>query len=904
MPSTRKQKSRLPLKRRAPRADPRRNLTALRQELAQVREQQRAAAHVLRAMSLSPSDLQAILKAVAENAARLCDADVGQILRVDGDFLRVAASYGPIPSRLVGEAMRISRGSVAGRAVVDRETIYVADLSAELDTDFPDAKSHSQLWGHRTTLATPLLRKGVPIGAIFIRRTEVRPFTDRQIELLQTFADQAVIAIENVRLFKELEGRTTELARSVEELKALGEVSRAVNSSLELETVLARILAHACTLADADGGAIYVAEAEVGHFRIAATHGMEEDLVRAIRGLPVSMGDTVVGQCAARRDAAQITDLAAQPDYPLHAAMMKAGIRALLGVPLLREGEVIGALIVRRKRAGRFADETVELVKSFAAQSSLAVHNAKLFHELEEKSREVEVASRHKSEFLANMSHELRTPLNAIIGITEMLREDAEDEGQKELVEPLGRIHRAGNHLLHLINEILDLSKIEAGKLELHFEDVGLAATIRDAATTAEPLAAKNGNQLIVDCPEDIGSIRSEVTRLRQIVLNLLSNACKFTEHGEVRLELRRAPSWVTITVADTGIGMTPEQVGKLFQEFSQADSSTTRRYGGTGLGLAISRKLARLMNGDITVESTPGKGSTFTVRLPADPAREAEAAQPSEPDVPAAAALARPVTGDATKVLVVDDEETVRDLMRRFLAREGFDVVTARGGAEGLELARKLRPAMITLDVLMPALDGWSVLQALKADPELAPIPVVMLTVVDEKNRGYALGAADYLTKPIQRDRLRALLARYCGSGPGKHVLIVDDDPEARRWLARALTAEGWQVSEAENGRAALARVHERRPDLILLDLLMPEMDGFEFLARLQADPAGPRIPVVVVTAADLTADDHRRLNGAVEKILLKQACSRDELLGTLRELVGRLVAVRPVEPQGAGDD
>jgi adenylate cyclase len=267
-------------------------------------------------------------------------------------------------------------------------------------------------------------------------------------------------------------------------------------------------------------------------------------------------------------------------------------------------------------------------------------------------------------------------------------------------------------------------------------------------------------------------------------------------------------------------------------------------------------------------------------------------------------AAPSKPATGETATVLVVDDEETVRELMRRFLAREGFDVVTAKDGEEGLALARQLRPALITLDVLMPGMDGWSVLQALKADPALAPIPVVMLSILDEQNRGYALGAADYLTKPIQRERLRSLLARHCGRAAGKHVLIVDDDPEARRWLVRALTAEGWQTSEAGDGRAALERVREHRPDLILLDLLMPEMDGFEFLTRLQADPAAARVPVVVVTAADLTEDDHRRLNGAVEKVLLKQAHSRDEFLKTLRELVGRAVPARLDEPLGVADD
>ena len=298
---------------------------------------------------------------------------------------------------------------------------------------------------------------------------------------------------------------------------------------------------------------------------------------------------------------------------------------------------------------------------------------------------------------------------------------------------------------------------------------------------------------------------------------------------------------------------------------------------------------------------SASGVGTTFTVRLPAAAVPAGEPGQARS----TVAAPSRPGTGHAATVLVIDDEETVRDLMRRFLAREGFDVVTAKDGEEGLGLARQLHPALITLDVLMPgSLDGWSVLQALKADPELASIPVVMLTIVDEQNRGYTLGAADYLTKPIQRDRLRSLLAQYCHDATRRQVLIVDDDPEARRWLARALTAEGWQTSEAEHGRAALARVRERRPDLILLDLLMPEMDGFEFLARLQAEPKAPRVPVIVVTAADLSDDDHRRLNGAVEKVLLKQACSRDELLQALRDLVGRMVPGRLALPQEIGDD
>jgi CheY-like chemotaxis protein/anti-sigma regulatory factor (Ser/Thr protein kinase) len=376
-------------------------------------------------------------------------------------------------------------------------------------------------------------------------------------------------------------------------------------------------------------------------------------------------------------------------------------------------------------------------------------------------------------------------------------------------------------------------------------------------------------------------------------MLNLLSNACKFTDQGEVSLtvsaEGKREREALVFTVKDTGIGMSPDQLAKLFQDFSQADASTTRKYGGTGLGLAISRRLCRLMGGDVTVESEEGVGSTFTARLPRHSAVALEA--PCAPVHPCAATLPEAVRSKAGKILVIDDEQTVRDLMRRFLAREGFDVVTASNGREGLELARTLRPAMITLDVLMPEFDGWSVLQALKADPELARIPVLMLTIMDEKQKAYALGAADYMTQRFNRDRLRALLGKYgtTHGGGGKCILIVDDDPENRRWLSRTFEAEGWQVTEAENGRVGLDRLAEAAPDLIVLDLMMPEMDGFEFLSELRQSESLRDVPVIVITAADLTDADRRRLNGGVERILQRSDFQHDDLLEEVRDLVHR---------------
>jgi CheY-like chemotaxis protein/anti-sigma regulatory factor (Ser/Thr protein kinase) len=415
--------------------------------------------------------------------------------------------------------------------------------------------------------------------------------------------------------------------------------------------------------------------------------------------------------------------------------------------------------------------------------------------------------------------------------------------------------------------------------MDLHLESFAMAPLIEDVIKTIQPLAAKNGNRVTADCPADVGKIHADQTRVRQALLNLISNANKFTERGKVTIGVRRKAEvgreWITVAVADTGIGMTPEQVGRLFQEFMQADASTTRKYGGTGLGLAISRRFCQMMGGDITVESEVGRGSTFTIRLPA----EVLAAQPVPVARSASASLAPAPSGATPIVLVVDDDPTVRVVTERFLTREGFSVVTADGGKEGLRLTRELHPAAITLDVIMPDLDGWTVLAAIKGDPTLADIPVILMTIMDEKNRGYSLGAADYMVKPVDRERLSAVLRGIVKPG-GRRVLVVDDDDIMRRGILQALEKEGWKVSEADNGRVGLERLAGAVPDAILLDLMMPEMDGFEFLEALRKRAEWRHIPVVVVTAKDLTEEDHRRLNGWVEHVLQKDAPTRDDML------------------------
>ncbi|RJE86297.1 response regulator [Paenibacillus sp. 1011MAR3C5] len=507
--------------------------------------------------------------------------------------------------------------------------------------------------------------------------------------------------------------------------------------------------------------------------------------------------------------------------------------------------------------------------------------------QLEQAHDEAIKASMIKSQFLANMSHELRTPLNAIIGYSEMLAEEAEELGEQVFVEDLGKIRNAGKHLLSLINDILDISKIEAGKMEIHMETFTISGLIQDVITTVKPLIDKKGNRLETRLEQ--GEMTTDITKLRQILINLLSNASKFTQDGTISLEVYREPRnhrpGYCFRVKDTGIGMTPEQVGKLFQPFTQADSSTTRKYGGTGLGLAISQSFCDLIGGSIQVESESGLGSVFTCWLPTSVEEEKREIEERADN--------HDYREDHSgiSILLIDDEPFNHQLMKRYLANEGWKLAFASSGQEGLQLAKKLRPKVICLDILMPSMDGWNVLSAIKSDPELQSIPVVIWSMTNDNQLGYALGASEFLTKPVNREQLIHVMDRYVSKRTDHTVLVIEDDAATSELMTRLLQKEGYAVTQAQNGRIALDCMMRAAPKMILLDLMMPEMDGFQFIAELRKQESWSEIPIVVVTAKSITVADRLKLNGYVKGVIQKGSFDHKSLLAEIRRYV--------VEPQ-----
>jgi hypothetical protein len=936
-------------------------------------------------------ELSELLQAVLERAVQLLNVSHGELAIFDDERqeLEVAASYNVGKKDTTGTRMAMGEGAM-GQVALTREALIIPDYQRWSGRS--EQYAQVEFFG---VMVAPLMLGRQLVGTIAVMdRNPERAFREDDLRLLELFAPQAAIAIENARLF-------AVERRRAEEQQALLDTMKDLAGQLELSKVLQGVLERAVSLLHVTGAELATYDEVNRDLVIVASHNMGTDAV----GARIALGDGAMGRVSQTHESLII------PHYQewegRSAQYSRSTVQSVMAAPLLIGKRLVGAIASVHSDPKRvFGREDLRLLELFAPEAAIAIENARLytavqnqrqyFAELVRKSpvaivtidmnhrvlscnpafetlygyaesevlgrdlddlittpetraeagqytqqalaqsevqviaqrrrkdgtlvdvevlgvpvvvdgqlvgmmglyhdvtellktrRAAEEANAAKSQFLASMSHELRTPLNAILGYSEMLQEDAREGGHAQYVPDLEKIHAAGTHLLTLINDVLDLSKIEAGKMTLHFERFDPRQLAEDVATTVQPLVAKNQNRLELEFGERLGTMLSDATRVRQVLLNLLSNASKFAERGVVRLEVTRAADeaggdWLTFRVSDTGIGMTPEQLGRLFEAFQQADVTTASRFGGTGLGLAISRRFCQMMGGDIRAESTAGEGSRFTARLPASAPGAAGGAVTAE----ASATLERRPARGAGSVLVIDDDPAVRDLMTRLLAREGFSVDVAASGPEGLDRARVLRPDVITLDVQLPGMDGWSVLTALKADPELAATPVIMATILDEKNLGFALGASDYLTKPIDRSRLAAVLRKFARGQARPAVLVVEDDAPTRELLRRMLETEGWDVAEAADGRAGLTRMATARPHLVLLDLMMPEMDGFEFLEALHADRSLPSVPVVVITAMELTDDDRRRLNGGVEQIVRKGGRTPVELLNQVRELV-----------------
>ncbi len=697
-------------------------------------------------------------------------------------------------------------------------------------------------------------------------------------------------------------------ANRLEQLAALHEAGLLINSTLDVKKVIGPTLEIVVRRLGYSRALLFLADWDkrvLTHGRVVGGNSEIDEYFRELEIPLTELG----GFCArvALSGQSMLVDEEARSKTGVVAADFELEVPdAFLVVPLMLKGHSLGVMAIASNKKRDIRESDGALLETLANQMAIAIANARSYQEIEELNfgleasvrertaelqqqqvqledvnRELVLATNHKSEFLANMSHELRTPLNAVIGYSELLQEEMGDQGISEFIPDLKKIHSAGRHLLALINDVLDLSKIEAGKMDIFEEDSGISEIVDEVSATIGPFIESRGNQFRVSVQQ--GRIRTDVTKLRQILFNLLSNAAKFTESGSVTLDVNMQnengqDNWI-FRVTDTGVGIAPEKMNELFEEFSQLDSEVARQQGGTGLGLAISQRFCRMLGGEITVTSEPGQGSVFTASLPAqryiDEARAV-----------ALKSLGQESTDiDHCDVLIIDDDPAVRDLVSRYLTKEGYRVHTAATGDEGVAEARRLKPAAITLDILMPGVDGWAVLSQLKADSELADIPVIIMSILDDKDVGYTLGAADYLTKPIEQHRLASVLSQYCDKQTQSPILVIEDEADTLRLVTRVLEKEGWPIAPMQNAEFALEYMRSKpKPSLIILDLMLPGMDGFEFIEALHDHASWRGIPIVVVTAKDLTQKEHDSLNRSVEMIMRKGLYNKDDLLNIVR--------------------
>ncbi len=721
----------------------------LRRDLADAGEQFTATSEVLAALGRHASDPDAVLGTIIESARRLCNAQAAALYLLDGDVYRLSRAFGlsdEFVHHVTLHPIEQDRSTLVGRVGLDRRTQQIADLLADREYKRSDLQ---RIAGYRTLMSSPMLLDDSVVGLLSVYRNQVEPFDDRSVALLGAFASQAAIAVHNVNLVHALEARSAELAGKVGQLEALGEVGKAVSSSLDLDQVLAAIVMNAVRLSDTDGGSIMEYDEADRIFSVRSAYGTDSRVLERLRNTRIELSSTLVGRATLEARPIEVPDLDGIALDPHLQTLYDDGWRSVMAVPMLRESRIVGALVVRRKRIGGFSEETLDLLQSFAAQSALAIHNARLFRELEIKSAELEVAGRHKSEFLASMSHELRTPLNAVIGFSEVLLERMFGDLNERQEEYIRDIWSSGKHLLELITEILDLSKVEAGKMELELSTFSIPAALEYGMSLLRERAAQHRIDLFLVVDPGLDVVETDELRFKQVLLNLLTNAVKFTpDGGSIRVSATGEAGELVVAVTDTGIGVPPQDQERIFESFQQGGRGATQEEG-TGLGLTLCRRIVELMGGRLWLESAGGQGSTFAFAVPLPSVRG---------DDRTADAADEP-TG-LPKVVLVEDDRPSLDLFSAYLEGAEIELVVARDGEEGLDRVRALHPAAVVLDIRLPRLDGWEVLRTMKADSRTAHVPVIVVSILDERAKGLALGAAEYLVKPVGRDDLLRALA------------------------------------------------------------------------------------------------------------------------------------------------